>query len=356
MKKPGSATIKDVAEATGVHASTVSRALSPATRHMVRAEIVQRVEEAARHLGYYRNALASSLRTKRSFTVGVVIPDITNPVFPPILRGIEDVLGAANFTAIIANTDNSADRQETVVNRMKGRHIDGLILATVARNDPIIPQCVQDGLPVVVVNRGLDNDDVSSVVTDDARGVRLAVDHLASLGHRRIAHVAGPQELSTGYIRYRAFLDAMRAKDLDLDEGLIAFCKSFSEAEGRRVCKGLLNKRVLNKRSGFSAIVAANDLLALGCYDALAEHGLRCPQDVSVTGFNDMPYVDKLTPPLTTVRIQHYEIGVQAAQLLLKQIENPASPRMSIKLAPEIKVRGSTTLVQKSAGGLEFVA
>ena len=130
----GAVTIKDVAEAAGVHISTVSRALAPATRHLISAEIAQRIDAVAKELGYARNAIASSLRTRRSMTVGVLIPDITNPLFPPMLRGIEDALGA-EFTAIIANTDNDPEREATGARRLLARSVDGLILATVRRRD-----------------------------------------------------------------------------------------------------------------------------------------------------------------------------------------------------------------------------
>ena len=352
MLKRDSITIRDVAKRAGVHVSTVSRALNPGTRQLISDEVATRIEEAARDLGYSRNALASGLRTKRSALIGVAIPDITNPVFPPILRGIEDTLGAAGYTPIIANTDNDPERQRLVVSRMRGRHVDGFILASVAReNDPAVTECLANDLPVVLINRAVDDAAVPSVVTDDARGIRLAVEHLAGLGHRRIAHVAGPQSLSTGFVRYRAFRESIQALGLPAgpDHLAVAIAARFNEAEGMRACEDLLVS-ARGSELPFTAIVAANDLLALGCYDAFARHGICCPRDVSLTGFNDMPFVDKMNPPLTTVRIPHYEMGVQAAQLLLRQIEKPGSARMSITLAPELVIRGSTAKPPSAAG------
>ena len=214
----GAVTIKDVAEAAGVHISTVSRALSPATRHLISAEIAARIDGVAKELGYARNAIASSLRTRRSMTVGVLIPDITNPLFPPMLRGIEDALGP-EFTAIIANTDNDPERETTGARRLLARSVDGLILATVRRRDGVLDgdrgrrRAARPGQP-----HDRRRARVSTVVADDAQGIRLMVEHLAGLGHRRIAHLAGPQELSTGAVRQRAFRDAMRALKLDADE------------------------------------------------------------------------------------------------------------------------------------------
>jgi LacI family transcriptional regulator len=332
------ATINDVAKAVGVHPSTVSRVMNPGTRHMVTAEIARKVTEAARSLGYHRNALAHSLRTQRSSTVGVVIPDITNPVFPPILRGIEDTLAAVGYTAIIANTDGAADRGAVVLEHMLARRVDGLILATARRKDAVVDHCVAEEIPVVLINRTIGKDSpVPSVVNDDVRGIGLTVAHLAGLGHRRIAHVAGPQDLSTGLERHRGFLSAMKAAGLKADPTLIAVAGVYSEREGQRALLTLLDCK---KR--FTAVVAANDLLALGCYDALASRSLSCPRDMSVTGFNDMPFVDKLNPPLTTVRIQHYEMGVQAAKVLLERIADPQARRVDLRLEPSLVVRGST--------------
>ena len=175
------------------------------------------------------------------------------------------------------------------------------------------------------------------MVADDAQGIRLMVEHLAELGHRRIAHLAGPQELSTGAVRQRAFREAMRARKLDADEQRLVAAKAYSIAEGAR-----LAEQLLRATPPPTAILTANDLLALGVYEAAAALGLAIPADLSVTGFNDMPFVDRLTPPLTTIRIQHYEMGAEAARLLLQRLERPEAPAMSVQLGVQLVVRGST--------------
>ncbi|MBT6286497.1 MAG: LacI family DNA-binding transcriptional regulator [Rhodospirillaceae bacterium] len=333
-------TIRDVAELVGVHPSTVSRVLNPATRGRITSEIVAKVNEAAAELGYRPNQTARGLRTNRTQTIGVLIPDITNPLFPPIIRGIEDGLGANGYTAILGNTDNIATRETEAVATMRARQVDGLILATARRDDPIIAECIAEGLPLVLVNRSADTDGVSSIVNDDALGIALAVRHLKSLGHTHIAHIAGPRSLSTGEARRRSFLEAMKSEGLDADEALIAETTAFSEDEGLRACAELISKNLK-----FTAIVAANDLIALGAYEAIADAGLTCPDDISVTGFNDMPFVDRLTPPLTTVRIPHYELGREAGRRLVELIETPDSPARATMLRPELIVRGSTSTV-----------
>jgi LacI family transcriptional regulator len=333
-------TIRDVADRVGVHPSTVSRVLNPATRGRITPEIVEKVTAAATELGYRPNQTARGLRTNRTRTIGVLIPDITNPLFPPIIRGIEDGLGAHGYTAILGNTDNIAARETEAVATLRARQIDGLILATARRDAPIVAECIADGLPLVLVNRTADADGVSSIVNDDALGIALAVRHLKELGHTRIAHIAGPRSLSTGEARRRSFVEMMKTEDLEADPALIAETTAFSEDEGLRAAAQLISGGVT-----FTAIVAANDLIALGAYEALGDAGLKCPEDVSVTGFNDMPFVDRLSPPLTTVRIPHYELGREAGRRLVELIENPDSPARATTLRPELIVRGSTAAV-----------
>jgi len=255
--------------------------------------------------------VARSLRTRRSHSVGVLIPDLNNPLFPPIVRGIEDRLAAAGYVALIGNTDGDAERERTLFEQMRARHVDGLVLATVHLGDPLLAESARADLPVVLMNRLAHDYSLPSVSVDNERGIRMAVAHLASLGHTRIAHIAGPQEVSTGLARYRGFIAAMEAHGLAADPELIVTAKSFSIDEGLR-CAQLL----LTRDGGCTAVAAGNDMLAIGCYAALDQAGLSCPEDLSVIGFNDMPFIDRLRPPLTTIRFPHYQVGTEAAQLL----------------------------------------
>jgi LacI family transcriptional regulator len=331
------ATLKDVARLAGVHPGTVSRALNVETRSLVNVETAERVLAAAEQLGYRPNPIARGLKTSRSYTVGVLVPDLTNPLFPPIVRGIQDRLEEAAYTLLIANTDNDADRERADVEAMRARQVDGLITAT-ARRDHGLPAGLEDlDLPVVLVNRRLEDGARPSVVGDDRKGVRLAVEHLVSLGHRRIAHLAGPQELSTGHLRMSGFMDAMRDAGIEPDPELVLIGDAFVEREGERLCNQLLDREV-----EVTAIVAGNDLMALGCYDAFVARGVVCPDRISVVGFNDMPFAAWFYPPLTTVRLPHYEIGVRAADLLLERLRDPDADPAQVMLEPELVVRAST--------------
>jgi LacI family transcriptional regulator len=332
--------IKDVAARARVHPSTVSRVLNHETRSMVSETVARRVEKVAKSMGYSRSPLASGLRTGRSFTIGVLIPDLTNPVFPPIVRGIERSLSAKGYIAMLADSDNNQDSELMLLESMKSRSVDGMILATAHRKDPVVDACVADKIPLVLVNRTTDSHDVTSVVNDDVHGIDLAISHLLELGHQRIAFVGGPQNTSTGRDRYVAFRNHFKNGDFKSHPDLMINATSFSEAAGEKTLK-----KLWSTRRKFTAVVAANDLLALGCYDALQTRGMSCPKDLSITGFNDMPFVDKLSPSLTSIRIPLDEIGRQAADLLLSQIRTPADTgKTIITLKPELIIRESTEL------------
>lgn len=336
--RPGqNPTLRDVAEAAGVHAATASRALNPKTRGLVNAETARRVLRAAEALGYRPNPIARSLKTAKSHTIGLVIPDLTNPLFPPIVRGIEDVLGPAGYTALIGNTDNDPQREEALVASLRSRHVDGLIIATARLEHPLLRHLHEQRVPMVLINRRTAEVDIGCVIPDDAAGISQAVKHLADLGHRRIAHLAGPQTTSTGVTRANAFRTAVREHGLDDDPSLIVTCDYWSEQEGARALRHLLDSGV-----EMTAVVAGNDLVALGCYDVFAERGISCPDDVSVVGFNGMPFLDKLRPPLTTVAIPQYQIGVEAARMLLELFAEPDRPPRSVLLPLTLVVRGST--------------
>jgi LacI family transcriptional regulator len=330
-------TLRDVAEAAGVHPATASRALNPATRGLVNADTARRVIKVAESLGYRPNPMARGLKTAKSGTVGLVIPDLTNPLFPPIVRGIEEVLEAAGYSGLVVNTDNDDARERIQVESLRSRQVEGLIVATALLDHPLLEELARDGVQMVMVNRRPEGIDVPSITPDDATGIRFAVEHLATLGHRRIAHLAGPDTTSTGVVRARAFRAAVRDLGLEDDPRLMRVSAAWSEDAGAEALRELLDDD-----AELTAIVAGNDLIALGCYDVFAERGIACPDDVSVVGFNNMPFLDKMRPPLTTIAIPHHQIGAEAARLLLDAIAEPDRPARSVLLPLSLVVRGST--------------
>ena len=343
--KPATAvpTINDLAQHLGVHKSTVSRAMDPARRHLIGAELLQRVENAARELGWRPNRAAAALRTGRSRTVGVLLPDITNPVFPPILRGIEDALDAEGYFALLANTarrEGGVAAAQMAVERMQAQRVEGFLIATALRDDAWLEGLRKSGAQIVLVNRNSDPLDgrgqLPAVTSDDMLGMRLAVDHLVALGHQRIAHLAGPPGYSTGLARRLGFEQAMQAHGLT-PTGL-AECAAYSIDAGDTAMTRLLE----SGPPAFTAVVAANDLIALGALQVLQRHGIAVPQAVSLIGHNDMPLLAQISPPLTSVRIQHYEMGFRAARLLLDALRGVPGTASTVVLRPELVVRGST--------------
>jgi LacI family transcriptional regulator len=325
-----------VAERAGVHPGTASRALDPALPGRVTAATKRKVEEAARELGYAPDPTARSLRTRRSGFVGVVVPDLTNPVIPPIVRGIEQVLWKAGLVCLLADTDNNVEREADVIAEFRARRCEGLIVSTATRKSAAVSALGGRDIPTVLVTRDIEACTFPFVAADDASGVHHAVRYLVQLGHERIAHVTGPMNLSTTVTRRRAFREAMRGV-ANGEAATVVHGKAFTTPAGRRAADDLLRRH-----DDITAIVAGNDMIALGCYAALADVGLRCPDDVSVVGHNDMPLVGSLQPPLTTVAIPQYEIGVKAARTLLERLSGETSEAPRVLLETKLIVRGST--------------
>jgi LacI family transcriptional regulator len=218
---------------------------------------------------------------------------------------------------------------------MRARQVDGFVAATARADHELLDEIAASGTPLVLVNRRVEDGSLPSATADDHAGARIAVEHLVSLGHRQIAHLAGPQDASTGRARYEGFVETMR--EAGLEPSLVREGRAFTEPEGARLCEELLDAG-----EPFTAIVAGNDLMALGCYDVFAARGIDCPGEVSVIGFNDMPFAARFSPPLTTIGIPHYEIGVAAADLLLELLQDGGAGPREVVLPSKLIVRGST--------------
>ncbi len=327
-------TIRDVAKAAGVHVSTVSRALNPAKRGLISDEVLKSVEATAARLGYRPNRAAAALRTGRTHTIGVLVPDITNPVFPPILQGIEASAAARGYFVFVANVGDPQLAQP-ILARMQAQQIDGLVMAIAMRDDPLIDFIRDNGMHAVMVNRADESGRLPAVVSDDRLAMKLAVDHLVALGHRRIAHLAGPQNVPTGVGRRQGVEQAMQ--DHGLAAPQVVACEAYTRESGAQAMRSLLASGPPPE-----AVVCCNDLVALGAYDVLREAGLQVPEDISVTGHNDMPLVDMVDPPLTTIRLPHRELGWRAAEMLFDEIEGRALSASTVVLRPQLVVRVST--------------
>jgi LacI family transcriptional regulator len=332
-------TVREVAARADVHPGTVSRALNPDKRHLIGADTVRRVEQAARDLGYEANSLARGLRSARSLSVGVLIPDLTNPFFPPLVRGIEDRLLRDGYTALLTNTESDHGRERRSLAALSARQVDGFIFVPSAEGGDLVRELVAAQTPLVLVNRGVTGVPAFSVTPDDRRGAALAVEHLVGLGHHGIAHLGGPPRLSPAADRRRGFEEALAALGYAAEPPPIACAPTFTEGAGVAPAQELI------ARGGFTAIVAANDLLAVDCIDTLRAAGLDCPRDVSVVGFNDMPFAERIQPALTTIRHSPYEMGRQAAELLLEQVTTREAVPRTVVLPPTLVARASTAVL-----------
>lgn len=335
-------TLRDVAKAAQVDTSTASRALRPSTRNLVRPDTLARVLATAEELGYRVNPIARGLRDQRTMTIGMILPDLANPLFPPIVRGIEDGLREAGYVLVLANTDRDSERERNLIDTLLSRQVDGLILATAERDYPLLDE-ISERVPTVLVNRTTDDFLVSSVTSDDHQGMGQAVRHLVELGHTRIAHVGGTQRASTGAHRYQHYLAWMLSEGLQVDPNLVVFTDWFTQDLGTTACLTLLDRGV-----DFTAIIAGNDLIALGCYAALRSRGLRVPEDVSVVGYNGIRFCDEFSPPLTSVHAPKYDIGLRAASLILEAIEKPDAPAVAVRVPTTLQVRASTAPPSKA--------
>ncbi|GGH43655.1 LacI family DNA-binding transcriptional regulator [Microbacterium album] len=334
---PRRVTIDDVARLAGVHKATVSRALNEATRSQVRAATVERVRAAADELGYVPDVVARGLRTKTSMTIGVIIPDLMNPIFPPIVRGIEHVLQPRGYTALLANTDGRDAVELAAFESLVQRRVDGFIVATGRLGaQPAVERAHRDGVFAVMVNREAGSAPYPVVTNDSESGMAAAVQHLVDLGHRRIAHLAGPRDFSTTRARADAF--AAAARELPGVRTRVVDAGALTTEAGQRAMDELLARGARRP----TAIIGGNDLVALGAIRSLHAHGLRVPEDVSVVGFNDMPFAADFSPSLTTVRVPLREMGMESARLLLAAIEMRQLDARTIRIPVSLVVRDST--------------
>lgn len=323
-------TIVDVARAARVHPSTVSRALNARSEVSLRAETRERVRSAAERLGYRPSALARSLRLRRTLTLGMLVPDIANPFFPQIIKGAEEVAHENDYTLVLCNTADVPEREATYLRVLREREVDGLLVASTRMTDATIDALRDEGFPFVLVNRSSSGADLAVTVDDRGAAARM-VDHLVDQGHRRIAHIAGPQNTTTGLGRAQGAHEALRRRGLG---ATVVEADAWSELAGYRAARGLFETERPR------AIFGANDLIALGAMRAARELGLRVPEDVAFAGFNDIPAAALVG--LTTILVPQREMGAAAARLLIARLRSERIARRHVVLPTSLVVRGSS--------------
>lgn len=328
-------TLAQVAEEAGVHESTVSRALNPETESLVSSKTLKRVKAAAARLNYVPNVVARGLRTKFSKTIGVIIPDLTNPIFPEIIRGIERHLAPLGYTSLITDVHGSPSLESSTVESLTQRQVDGFIIATGVEDGSIVDYLERSNLPVVLVNRGAEGKRYTLVSGNDEAGIRSTVNHLNDLGHRSMLHIAGPNSHTTSRGRAKALKAACDEAGIRLT---LLEAKELTVVEGERLTDFALD----TMRGEFTAIQASTDLLALGSLRSIRKFGLHCPNDISVSGFNDMPFAEEFSPGLTTVRVPLEEIGKESARQLMRSLADKEKTPIVVSLPVELVIRAST--------------
>jgi LacI family transcriptional regulator len=327
MTTKRNARLRDVAAAAGVDASVVSRVLSGDARLSVRPETRQRVLEAASRLNYRPNTAARTLKTARTMAIGMLVPDLANVNYATIAQGAEERAAAAGYMLLVASGSASE--------RMAGLHgrIDGLLIGMATRETPRLGD-FGGGMPALLVNRR-EPCGIPSVTVDDEAGAALATGYLVSLGHRRVGHVAGPQNADTARRRLGGFASALRAAGVAVSPESIAET-SFDEAGGH-----VAATRLLRLDPPPTALFVGNVRAAVGAMAAARRLGLRIPEDVSIVAFHDAPFVPYLDPPLTTVRMPLEEMGRHAVDNLLELIGGRAVQDELVATPPELVVRAS---------------
>ncbi|MFI6731358.1 LacI family DNA-binding transcriptional regulator [Nonomuraea sp. NPDC050451] len=325
------ARIKDVAAQAGVSVATVSRVLND--NPSVTEETRSRVHDAMAALNYRPNAVARSLRTEATRTLGLIIGDILNPFFAELARAVEDEAREAGYTVIIGNADERADQQDHYVRTLLERRVDGLLICPTAEVTPLVEEVSQGERPLVFLDRTLIGVEVPSVRADGSTAIAELVAHLRALGHRRIAFVSGPSTLSTGRERAEAFLRAAAEHGLEVPPEYVRF-GDFRAGSGRRITSELLDLPEPPQ-----AIFLGDNLMALGALDEVSERGLEIPRDVALASFDDVPWFNHVHPRITAISQPTAELGRRAVRVILDALSGRAAE--SVVLPAKLVARES---------------
>lgn len=327
-------TIRDVARLAGVSPATVSRVLNDNPE--VGGVFRDRVKDAIAQLDYKPDGLARSLRRRATTVIGVIISDVTNPFFTGMVRAIEDVAQGVGYSAVLANADEDLAKEVRYLEVAAAERMAGVVLSPASSKHTRIDVLAERGIPVVTVDRKLHTADVDSVVVANRRAARQATEHLLSEGCRRIGFIAGPPETSTAADRLAGYRQALRAAGRPTDPSLVV--RGDFRIEGGHDA----TMQLLNRPRRPDGLVVANNLMALGAMQCLIENDVSVPGDIAVVGFDDFAWATTLRPALTVVSQPIYDVGRQAAELVLRRITGEQFPPRQIVLPTTLMVRGSS--------------
>lgn len=342
-RSPKEVRIADVARIAGVSTATVSRVL--ASPDKVRQKTRDLVMEAVRQCGYTPNSVARNLRKRRTMNALVVVPNLANPVFAQILRGIDDELTQAGYGLVIGNLDNCEEREARYVELALSRQVDGVVLMNGRVPESNTRTMREAGIPMVAMCAAIDDDRIPSVVVQDREASRTAVEYLAKLGHRRLGFIAGPPSNIIAAERLAGFLQGIEEaglsdKDFVKWEGRFVFSAGVSAAEA-----------FLQMKNRPTGVYASSDESAIAFIKVVRAAGLRVPEDVSVVGFDGIEFADYVEPTLTTFRQPLHALGRKGAAVLLKMIRKQMQPEdWNIRLPLELLERDTTCAISQSGG------
>jgi len=342
-------TIRDVAKESGFSSTTVSIVLNnaPLARY-IPAATKKRIERAAKKLGYRPNLFARSLRSKRSHTVGVMVVDMTDPFCMLVLRGIENSLYQSSFLPILTDMHNEHSRFERYLEMLLDRRVEGLIVVAnwLFLDINLLADLEKSSVPTAIIGCELKNEQMSSVIVDNELGAQLAIEHLHSLGHRKIAIIRGPKGLVDSSPRWKGIRNFAKSKDLELDQRLILDLPESRDPISSFEAGFKLTEDLIKQKRHFTAILAFDDMTAFGAIRALAKAGIRVPEHCSVIGFDDVANSAFYTPALTTIRQPLETMGGMAVGVVVDGInaviEKRETSAVHRKVAPELVVREST--------------
>lgn len=327
--------LKKVAEKAGVSIATVSRVINKSPN--VNPETRVKIEKIIKELKYSPNRVAKRLRNRNApgNLIGVLIPDIQNPFYVEVLRGIEDIAYKNKYALIVCNFSQDENKEKMYLDILQSESVDGLIAAPTHEHDQKVINLVKTGLPIVCVDRGLVDVDVDAVLVDNHKGAYMAVDYLAKKGYKKIAYISGIPKLPSSRDRERGYRDALEANKLTFNKDLVRYGDSRHES-GVTLCAELLDLPAPP-----DAIFTGNNLITLGALETIHKKGLKIPGNIAILGFDDMYWSISLNPPLTAVKQPAYEIGKCAAEQLILRINNPDRPTSNMVLKTELMIRKS---------------
>ena len=334
-------TIKDIARELGISPSTVSRALKDHPDISVATK--KAVNELAEKLNYQPNTVALNLRQRKTNTIGVIIPEIVHFFFSTVISGIEDVAYEAGYNVILTQSNESVEREKLDIKALFNSRVDGMLLSISREttNFDHIESIISKGIPIVFYDRMYTNPNTSKVIVDDYEGAKEAVLHLIGQGYKRIAHLEAAPGLQIAEERKRGYIDALKENGIAVKENMIIECPNGSLEDGKKA-----TKKLLSLASVPDAIFANNDLLAMGAMMTIKEKGLKIPEDIALMGFSNWFFSQLLDPPLSSVDQPGFEMGQEAARLLIRQIEMKDKDQFEIQ--PETKILKTRLIIRES--------